>query len=174
MQTEEDKQIQNSLERAGNGLPSIDAIFLKHVGFPILKTIVSWDKGLDVFEREGKRIIDSLIDVNNDVLFKKVLISKTLGIEDNSRYYSPAMVLWHLIYVGETIQEGVISLSKGEELNFTVKIEHFKPFVEIERNILEKYGHFLLRWHWRCSTESSRHLYPWHPRRGSQARGRAS
>ena len=163
MQTEEDKQIQNSLERAGNGLPSIDAIFLKHVGFPILKTIVSWDKGLDVFEREGKRIIDSLIDVNNDVLFKKVLISKTLGIEDNSRYYSPAMVLWHLIYVGETIQEGIISLSKGEKLDFTIKIENFKPFVEIEKNILEKYELFLLSY--RSSIEQSvedRHLKNYH------------
>ena len=122
MQTEEDKLIQSRLERAGNGLPSFDAMFLKHIGFPILKSIITWDKGMDVFEREGKEIIKSLKGVNDDTLFKKVLISKTLGIEDNSRYYSPAMVLWHLIYVGETIQKGIISLSKGEKLDFTVKI----------------------------------------------------
>jgi hypothetical protein len=167
MQTEEDKKIQNSLERAGNGLPSIDAIFLKHVGFPVLKSIVSWDKGMDVFESEGNNIIDSLKVVNNDILFKKVLISKTLGIEDNSRYYSPAMVLWHLIYIGEAIQEGIISLSKGEKLDFTVKIENFKPFVEIEMNIFEKYELFLSNY--RSSIEQkvedrylkNYHTHPW-------------
>jgi len=37
---EEDKQIQNNLKRAGNGLPAIEALFLKYVGFPIVKTIV--------------------------------------------------------------------------------------------------------------------------------------
>jgi hypothetical protein len=167
MQTDKDRQIQNSLERAGNGLPSIDAIFLKHIGFPILKSIVSWDKGMDIFESEGKKIIDYLKGINDDVLFKKILISKTLGIEDNSRYYSPAMVLWHLLYVGETIQEGIISLSKGEKLDFTVKIENFKPFVEIEKNILEKYESFLSNY--RSSIEQSvedrylknYHTHPW-------------
>jgi hypothetical protein len=167
MQTEEDKQIQNSLERAGNGLPSIDAILLKHVGFPILKSFVSWDKGMDFFEHEGKKIVNSSRGVNDDTLFKKVLISKTLGIEDNSRYYSPAMVLWHLVYVGETIREGIISLSKGEKIDFTVKIEDFKPFVEIEKNILEKYELFLSNY--RSSIEQNvedryiknYHAHPW-------------
>jgi hypothetical protein len=167
MQTEEDKQIQSSLERPGNGLPSFDAIFLKRIGFPVLKSIITWDKGLDVFEREGQIIIESLNGVNEENLFKKVLISKTFGIEDNSRYYSPAMVLWHLIYVGETIQKGIISLSKGEKLDFTVKIENFKPFIEIEKNIVEKYESFLLSY--RSTIENSvedkcinnYHSHPW-------------
>jgi hypothetical protein len=33
------------------------------------------------------------------------------------------MVLWHLIYVGECLQEGIVNLSKNEKINFTVKIE---------------------------------------------------
>jgi hypothetical protein len=167
MQTEEDKQIQSRLERAGHGLPSFDAIFLKRIGFPILKSIITWDKGMDIFEREGRIILKSLKGVCDDILFKKVLISKTFGIEDNSRYYSPAMVLWHLIYVGETIQSGIISLSKGEKLDFTVKIENFKPFVEIENNILEQYELFLLSY--RSTIEHSvedkclnnYHAHPW-------------
>ncbi len=167
MQTKEDEQIQNGLESAGNGLPSIDALFLKHIGFPILKSIVSWDRGMQIFEHEGKKIIDSLKGLDREVLFNRVLIPKTLGIEDNSRYYSPAMVLWHLIYVGEVIQQGIISLSKGEKLNFTVKIENFKPFVEIENDILERYESFLFDY--RNTIESSvkdkyiknYHAHPW-------------
>ena len=43
---EEDKQIQNNLKRAGNGLPAVETLFLKYVGFPIVKTIVSWNMGM--------------------------------------------------------------------------------------------------------------------------------
>lgn len=143
MQTQEDKEIQNSLEKAGNGLPKIDAIFLKHIGFPILKTFISWDNAMKFFEYEGKLVLELVKDLPKDRLFKKVLIPKLFGIEDNSRYYSPAMVLLHLICVGEALQEGIVSLSKNEKINFTVKIENFKPFVEIDEDIVEKYELFL-------------------------------
>lgn len=142
MQTKEDIQIQNNLGKAGHGLPKIDAIFLKHIGFPILKTFISWDNAMKFFEYEGKEILNLVKDLPKDKLFKKVLIPKIFGIEDNSRYYSPAMVLWHLLYVGETLQEGIVSLSKNEKIDFTVKIENFKPFVEINEDIVEKYENF--------------------------------
>ncbi len=143
MQTKEDIEIQNKLEKPGHGLPKIDAIFLKHVGFPILKTFISWDNAMKFFEYEGKEILNLVKDLPKDKLFKKVLIPKIFGIEDNSRYYSPAMVLWHLLYVGETLQEGIVSLSKNEKIDFTVKIENFKPFVQIDEDIVEKYENFL-------------------------------
>ncbi|QKF66835.1 hypothetical protein AVENP_1281 [Arcobacter venerupis] len=143
MQTKEDIEIQNNLGKAGHGLPKIDAIFLKHIGFPILKTFISWDNAMKFFEYEGKEILNLVKDLPKDKLFKKVLIPKIFGIEDNSRYYSPAMVLWHLLYVGETLQEGIVSLSKNEKIDFTVKIENFKPFVQIDEDIVEKYEKFL-------------------------------
>lgn len=143
MQTEEDKKIQNKLESAGKGLPAIEALTLRHIIFPILKTLMSWNMGMKLFEYEGKRILNDVKMLDESVLFKKVLIPKILGIEDNSRYYSPAMVLWHLIYVGEAIQGGIISLSKNESPDFVVKIEKFKPFVEISANIVSQYEMFL-------------------------------
>jgi hypothetical protein len=143
MQTEEDKKIQGKLESAGKGLPVIEALTLRYIIFPILKTLVPWDMGMKLFEHEGRRIVNDVKMLDDNTLFKKVLIPKTLGIEDNSRYYSPAMVLWHLIYVGEAIQEGIIGLSKNESLDFVVKIENFKPFVEISPNIVSQYEMFL-------------------------------
>jgi hypothetical protein len=143
MQTDEDKRIQDSLESAGKGLPAIDALFLKYIGFPVLKRTMSWDKGMELFEREGRRILENVQGLDEGILFQKVLIPKITGIENNSRYYSPAMVLWHLIYVGEAIQDGIIALSKNEKLDFVVKIENFKPFVEISSNIINDYEAFL-------------------------------
>jgi hypothetical protein len=143
MQTNKEREIQDSLEQAGKGLPAIDALFLKYIGFPVLKRTVSWDKGMELFESEGRRILDDVKGLDESVLFQKVLIPKTAGIEDNSRYYSPAMVLWHLIYVGETIRDGIIGLSKNEKLDFVVKIENFKPFVEISKDVVNDYELFL-------------------------------
>ena len=167
MQTEEEKQIQSKLESAGSGLPTIDALFLKHIGFPMLKICMSWDMGMKLFEYEGRKILGLVKSLDNEELFNKVLITKSLGIEDNSRFYSPAMVLWHLIYVGQTIQEGIVSLSKNETLDFVVKIENFKPFVEIESNIVEEYELFLK--HYRTNIENkveeknirNYHAHPW-------------
>ncbi len=143
MQSEEDKKIQDQLGSAGKGLPAIDALFLRHVGFPLLKTFMSWDAGMNLFEREGAKILRDVKALDKQVLFEKVLIPRIAGIEDNSRYYSPAMVLWHLIYVGGTIRDGIISLSKNEKLDFVVKIEEFKPFVEISPDIVDEFERFL-------------------------------
>lgn len=139
----DDDNIQNDLEAAGKGLPSIDALILRYAAFPFLKTVLSWDVAMNLFEREGKRIVSHVKDLDQKSLFQRVLVPKTFGIEDNSRYYSPAMILWHLQYVGETIGEGVVTLSKNEHLDIVVKIENFKPYVEIAPDIVSKFEHFI-------------------------------
>lgn len=143
MQTEEDKRIQEQLESPGKGLPALDALFLRYVAFPLFKIFVPWETAMGFFEREGQKILDAVKVLDQDRLFKKVLIPRIMGIEDNSRYYSPAMVLLHLIYVGKTIQDGIISLSRNEKLDFVVKIKDFKPFVEISPDIVSEYESFL-------------------------------
>ena len=50
MQTQEDIEIQNKLEKAGHGLPKIDAIFLRYIGFPLLKSFISWGNAMKFFE----------------------------------------------------------------------------------------------------------------------------
>lgn len=134
---------QNSLGKAGAGLPKFQAYFLRHIGFPMLRQFMSWDRALESFEAEGRKVLQLVAGLEQEQLNTKVLVPKTFGIEDNSRYYSAAMVLWHLIYVGETIRDGVTSLSRGETLDFTVKIENFKPFVDISPNIVNDYQAFL-------------------------------
>ncbi len=167
MQSEEDKKIQSKLESAGKGLPKLEAFFLRHIGFPILKTFVSWNMGMKFFEYSGEKILTAVKKLDNNTLFKKVLIPKAFGIEDNSRYYSPAMVLWHLIFVGETIQDGIISLSKGDKLDFTVKIANFKPFIEIDNNIVEEYQIFLKSYRSKLEANvknkylDNAHAHPW-------------
>jgi hypothetical protein len=134
---------QNSLGKAGAGLPKLQAIFLRHIGFPMLRRFLSWEGALSIFESEGHKVLKLVDGLSQEQMNTQVLVPKTMGIEDNSRYYSAAMVLWHLIYVGETISDGVVSLSRGETLDLTVKIENFKPFVDISPKIADEYQIFL-------------------------------
>jgi hypothetical protein len=167
MQSEADDKIQGRLESAGKGLPRTDAFVIKRVGFPILKRCMSWKMGIRLFESEGEKIVNSVEVLDEPTLFKRVLIPRTIGIEDNSRYYSPAMVLWHLIYVGKTIQDGIISLSRSEQLDFVVKIENFKPFVAISPNIVDEYKLFLKAYrptieaHVQNRFIRNYHVHPW-------------
>lgn len=134
---------QSSLGKAGAGLPKLQTLLLRHIGFPLLRQFMSWDRALERFEAEGSKVLQLVTELKQEQMNTKVLVPKTFGIEDNSRYYSAAMVLWHLVYVGETICDGITSLSRGEDLDFTVKIENFKPFVDISPNIVNDYQAFL-------------------------------
>jgi hypothetical protein len=134
---------QEHLEKAGIGLPKFQTLFLRYIAFPMLRGTLSWEKGLEIFEKEGRKVLTLVQDLDQEMMNTKVLVPKLFGIEDNSRYYSAAMVIWHLTYVGNVINQGIISLSRGEQLDFTVKIENFKPFVEIGADVTEEYRQFL-------------------------------
>ncbi|MDX1295827.1 MAG: DinB family protein [Sulfurimonadaceae bacterium] len=137
---------QDSLSKPGAGLPRLHTFFLRYIGFPMLRAFISWEWAMRIFESEGRKVLRLAETLNEDQLFTKVLIPKTFGIEDNSRYYSAAMVLWHLTYVGDTIREGIVALSRGEQLDFTVKIENYKPYVDIDTAVLQNYRGFLHRY----------------------------
>jgi hypothetical protein len=159
--------VQEELEKAGKGLPKVEGFLLKNLLFPIVAKLLSPERAIKMFEKEGEKIIKSVENISNEKLFQKVLIPKVFGIEDNSRYYSPAMVLWHLIYVGEAVEKGVVNLSRGEKIDLVVKIENFKPFVEIEEDIPQKFQTFLNNY--RANIEenvadlslSNCHSHPW-------------
>jgi hypothetical protein len=141
--TPQDQAIQSQLDQAGKGLPKLEGAFLRHIGFPTLKGLLSWDRAMNRFESEGLKIIELTQHMSHEMLFTKVLIPKVFAIEDNSRYYSPAMVLWHLIYVGQTIEQGIIDLSHGRQIDMIIKIENFKPYVEIDDDIVSQFEKFI-------------------------------
>ena len=101
------------LGKAGGGLSSGRAFFLKYLGFPLLNSIVSWERALDIFEKEGEKVISLARSMEKDKLFERVLVPKLFGLEDNSRYYSVAMVIEHLIIVGTALQNRIPMLSQA-------------------------------------------------------------
>lgn len=131
------------LDKAGAGLHPSKVFLAKHLLFPLINRLLSWEKAWDIFDKEGQKIIDLASPLNEEKLFKRVLVPKLFGLEDNSRYYSVAMVLEHLHTVGRALEVRIPILSQGKVLNKDVKIEEVKPYKEIEPNITEKYEEFL-------------------------------
>jgi hypothetical protein len=119
------------------------AFFLKHVGFPFLNSIVSWERALNIFEKEGEKVLSLARSMEKDKLFERVLVPKLFGLEDNSRYYSVAMVVEHLLVVGTALQNRIPMLSQGKSIAQEIKIEDYKPYTEIDDSIIEQYEIFL-------------------------------
>jgi len=141
--TKDSQELIKDLGKAGGGLNSGRAFFLRYLGFPLLNSIISWERALNIFEKEGEKVLSLARSMEKDKLFEHVLVPKLFGLEDNSRYYSVAMVLEHLLVVGTALQNRIPSLSQGKKLDKEIKIEDYKPYMEIDNTIIDEYEVFL-------------------------------
>ena len=165
--TKDSQELVKDLGKAGGGLSSGRAFFLKYLGFPLLNSIISWDRALDIFEKEGEKVLSLARFMEKDKLFERVLVPKLFGLEDNSRYYSVAMVLEHLVVVGTALQNRIPSLSQGKSLDKEIKIEDYKPYMEIDNTIINQYEIFLHSFRKEVEENvdniylENRHEHPW-------------
>jgi len=141
--TKDSQELIEDLGKAGGGLSSGRAFFLRYLGFPLLNSVISWDRDLDIFEKEGEKVLSLARFMEKDKLFERVLVPKLFGLDDNSRYYSVAMVIEHLIIVGSALKKRIPSLSQGKNLDKEIKIEDYKPYMEIDDTIIDEYEMFL-------------------------------
>lgn len=75
---------------------------------------------------------------------RRVLVHGVLGIEDSSRYWSAAMVVEHLLLVGEIMTEIVVRLSWDREPDVGVDIAAVKPPGRLPpEGAVEAYARFL-------------------------------
>ena len=165
--TQDSQELIEGLGKAGGGLSTGRAFFLRHVGFPFLNSIVSWDRALKIFEKEGEKVLSLARSMEKSKLFERVLVPKLFGLEDNSRYYSVAMVLEHLLVVGTALQNRIPSLSQGKSLDKEIKIEDYKPYMEIDDGIIDEYEIFLHSFRKELEENvdniylENRHEHPW-------------
>ncbi|MCH9739448.1 MAG: hypothetical protein K0U38_01215, partial [Epsilonproteobacteria bacterium] len=140
---QDSQEIIKELGESGAGLSSFRRSLAKHFLFPLLNRLLSWEKAWDIYDKEGQKIIQLSSTLNQEQLFRRVLVPKLFGLEDNSRYYSVAMVIEHLFIVGSALQVRIPILSRGKKLNKHVKIEDVKPYKEIDEDVVKKFEIFL-------------------------------
>jgi len=107
-------------------------------------SLLPWDFGVRMFNTEGIKILKAVRNRSERELTTRVVVPRQLAMEDSSRYWSAAMVAWHLIVVGEKIAR--MSLGKGETSTEPVVIADVKPDPATPASALfEEFPAFLAR-----------------------------
>jgi hypothetical protein len=143
MKQTDSANIIHTLEKAGAGISGYKRFAARYIMFPLLNRVVSWKKAWDIFDKEDEKILNMASKLTKEQLFRRVLIPPMFGLEDNSRYYSVAMVIEHLLIVGNALQVRIPILSKGKTLENRVNIEDVKPYTAIDENIVAQFQDFL-------------------------------
>lgn len=150
----------------GAGIPSHEAWALRF-GLGVSSSLISWDLSRRLFQREGRTILAVADNISDEVLHKRVLIPRIMGLEDSSRYWSPAMTLEHLIVVGDALAGLIVRLSHGEAIETPVRTEDVKPGERPSAKIIDDYREMLVRYDRRTGEEigdrrsKTSHPHPW-------------
>jgi DinB superfamily len=154
-----------TLAAPGAGLPPME-LAISRIIFPIGAALTSWNAALDRFRAEGERVLDLVQPLSPPRLTERVLIERIRGIEDSSRFWSPAMVLDHLVIVGDAIGSVIVSLARGERPPGEASVAAVKPnraagpeLVGRFRELLARYPRLLAE---QVKSRDSRTTYP-HP-----------
>ena len=105
--------ISPKLGKPGAGLPFLETFLSRYFLLPRAYRRISWDQADAMFQKQGRILVELTQNLSADHLQKPVLIDRIAGIEDSSRFWSPGMVLEHLIIVGTSMMRGIVDLSRG-------------------------------------------------------------
>ncbi len=157
-----------TLEKPGAGLPLIERIVARYWILPRGVRAQTWDQNVETFIREGRKALELVLAAPKSLQERRVLIDRLPGMEDSSRFWSIAMTLEHLVIVGQSMGEVIISLSKGVEVQRKVGIADVKPLGKMtsEESItqFEKLLKMLperLRVEVQDRGSRTRHVHPW-------------
>jgi hypothetical protein len=155
------------LASPGAGLPLVHELVLKYLAFPILRRLVSWERALAMIEKEGRVILAEVLDVPEDLRFRRILVPRMMGIEDSSRHWSLAMTLDHLLIVSHGVLGLMAKLSRAEAIDVVVNTADVKPDSKRTANVERKFEMFLgdfrrQVWAHVADRATSRcHVHPW-------------
>ena len=158
---------QPQLERPGAGIPRYEAYFFRVIGFGVLAPLVSWNLARRLFQWEGRKILQITEGLSEQQLRTRVLVPRLRGIEDSSRFWSPAMTVAHLIIVGGAVARMIVQLGGNERPQQPVRIEDVKPDPETGLEVVARYRKLLSRFDQQMATgvanRRSRltHVHPW-------------
>jgi hypothetical protein len=115
------------LDPPGAGLGTVEGWLARHIVFPMFCKTTAFEKATSIFEMEGRRIEDLCGLFTPEQFTQRVLVPPLPGIEDNSRYWSAAMLVEHLVIVGNSVSKLLVFLSRGQVPPFALDIAGLKP-----------------------------------------------
>jgi hypothetical protein len=107
---------------------------------------LSWDGARDLLDREGHALARMSHGRGDTELARRVLVPPQIGLEDSSRFWSYAMVLEHLVIIGDRVLEILVELTHGRAPRGVVSTADLKPAgAAAPREAIESFLRFLER-----------------------------
>ncbi len=155
------------LEAPGAGPPALELFLMRNFMVPFSSATTSWQQANAIYQTEGEKVLALIRDLDDTTLRRQVLIKRFPGIEDSSRFWSPAMTVEHLVIVGMGILGILDSLRAGKAVTKATRIQDVKPSPETGRAVLETFEKILARQAEKCTRPAQggelqlRHDHPW-------------
>lgn len=115
------------LDPPGAGLGAVEGWLARYIVFPMFCKTTAFEKATTIFEAEGRRIEDLCGLFTPEQFTRRVLVPPLPGIEDSSRHWSAAMLVEHLVIVGDSVSKVLTFLSRGQVPPFALDIAGVKP-----------------------------------------------
>ena len=155
----------NLLAPPGAGLPTME-LFVCRLGFRVLRSTLTRHRTQDWLYSETRKVLATARELPLEQLKHQVLIQKLTGLEDNSRNWSAAMVLQHLVIVNTGIGDLLCALSEDKAFEREVRIADVKPTADAGQEQLASLEHALMAYQEKVASiknlyTSRRHAHPW-------------
>jgi len=115
-----------NLDKPGAGLPFFERVVIRLV-VPKLSKIFSWKKVDEIFDAELKKMLDTYMKIAASDRVKPVLVPRLIGLEDSSRFWSPVMVIEHVLIVSRQMCNTIIDLNNSRKPNWVHDVGKLKP-----------------------------------------------
>ena len=115
------------LQAPGSGLPQFENMFIKTVLVPFARIFLGWKSAKFWLNHELESIARMIKDLDHEERNKQVLIDHILGIEDDTRDWSVALVIEHLAIVSSGIIQVIKTLSEEKPFDGPISIAAVKP-----------------------------------------------
>ena len=166
------ERAQPKLGAPGAGLPLFERLVARYYFLPVKARQTTWEQSNFIFSHETDKILRLTAGMTLSQMQEPVLIPRIRGIEDSSRFWSPAMVMEHLMIVAPSMSDVVVRLSRGEVPDVQVDTALVKPTgsfsgaADIE-SIRSAFASSMMQAHLRVSQEvldrgsRARLVHPW-------------
>jgi hypothetical protein len=150
----------------GAGLPWFESLMTRFFGRRMLSRY-DWDGAQAAIARVSARLAREAMAMDDTTLARRVLIKRLRGLEDSSRFWSPEMVLEHLVITGEMFTDFIVTLSDGRPVEDKRGIADIKPRGELGRAVVARFVEVHEAMPARLAEEAGplrdgpTHLHPW-------------
>ena len=116
-----------SLGKPGAGLPFYEWAVAKYFIFPHRFKTVDNQQAISHFAEETEKILILARALSDSDLGEKRLVKRLRGMEDNSRFWSVAMAVEHLIIADNAVRGVILALANGKTDLPESTIKDMKP-----------------------------------------------